>query len=56
MAFLILIAAAFTLLFIPAKNTQEARKLAYAKPGPDPRIILMSPGGLTVPGAANPGK
>lgn len=38
-----------TLLFTPAKDIDEALAMAYAKLGPEPRIILMPQGSLTVP-------
>ncbi|MGB9700280.1 MAG: nickel-dependent lactate racemase [Thermodesulfobacteriota bacterium] len=38
-----------TLLFIPAKDMEEALRLAYARLGSHPRIILMPQGSLTVP-------
>ncbi len=38
-----------TLLFIPAKDMEEALRLAYARIGSHPRIILMPQGSLTVP-------
>lgn len=38
-----------TLLFTPAKNMKEALQMAYAKLGPNPRILLMPQGSLTVP-------
>lgn len=47
---------ASSLLFTPAKDIQEALKLAYAKLGPNPSIILMPQGALTVPSAEKPGK
>lgn len=38
-----------TLLFTPAKDLEEALKLAYQRVGSRPRIILMPQGSLTVP-------
>jgi nickel-dependent lactate racemase len=38
-----------TLLFTPAKDMEEALRLAYARLGSHPRIILMPQGSLTVP-------
>ncbi len=38
-----------TLLFTPAKDMKEAMEIAERKVGPNPRIILMPQGGLTVP-------
>ncbi len=38
-----------TLLFTPAKDMEEALKLAYSRLGPQPSIILMPLGSLTVP-------
>jgi len=38
-----------TLLFTPAKDMEEALQKAYAKLGPNPRILLMPQGSLTVP-------
>jgi nickel-dependent lactate racemase len=38
-----------TLLFTPAKDMKEALQMAYAKLGPQPRILLMPQGSLTVP-------
>jgi nickel-dependent lactate racemase len=38
-----------TLLFTPAKTVEEALKMAYDKLGPNPSIILMPQGSLTVP-------
>ena len=37
------------MLFTPAKDINEALELAYAKVGPNPRIVLMPQGSLTVP-------
>jgi lactate racemase len=38
-----------TLLFHPARDLAEALDIAYAKLGPDPQILLMPQGSLTVP-------
>jgi len=38
-----------TLLFTPAKDMNEAMKMAFARLGPKPRILLMPQGSLTVP-------
>ena len=38
-----------TLRFTPAKDVNEALKIAFAKLGPKPRILLMPQGSLTVP-------
>jgi nickel-dependent lactate racemase len=38
-----------TLLFTPAKDMQQALQMAFAKVGPNPRILLMPQGSLTVP-------
>ena len=38
-----------TLLFTPAKDIDEAIKIAFAKLGPSPSVILMPQGSLTVP-------
>lgn len=38
-----------TLLFQPAKDMDDALQQAYAKLGPNPRILLMPQGSLTVP-------
>ncbi len=38
-----------TLLFTPAKDMEEALGIAFAKLGPQPRILLMPQGSLTVP-------
>jgi nickel-dependent lactate racemase len=38
-----------TLLFHPARDLAEALEIAYAKLGPDPQILLMPQGSLTVP-------
>ena len=38
-----------TLLFNPAKDMNEALRMAYAKLGPQPRTLLMPQGSLTVP-------
>lgn len=38
-----------TLLFHPAKNMAEALQAAFAKTGPNPDILLMPQGSLTVP-------
>ena len=38
-----------TLLFTPAADIDAALKMAFAKLGPKPRIILMPQGGITVP-------
>jgi len=38
-----------TLLFTPAPNMAEALQIAHAKLGPNPRILLMPQGSLTVP-------
>lgn len=37
------------LLFTPAKDMEEALSIAFAKLGPNPRIVLMPQGSLTVP-------
>lgn len=37
------------LLFTPAKDMNEALKIAYEKTGPNPSIVLMPQGSLTVP-------
>ena len=42
-------ALARTLLFTPARNVDEAMEIAFTKLGPNPRIILMPQGSLTVP-------
>jgi len=38
-----------TLLFTPARHVEEALPTAFTKLGPNPRIILMPQGSLTVP-------
>jgi hypothetical protein len=38
-----------TLLFTPAEDMEEALKMAFARLGPKPRILLMPQGSLTVP-------
>jgi len=38
-----------TLLFHPARDLAEALNIAYAKLGPNPQILLMPQGSLTVP-------
>jgi len=38
-----------TLLFTPAKDMEEALRIAFNKVGPNPRVILMPQGSLTVP-------
>ncbi|WP_425059534.1 Lactate racemase [Sporomusa carbonis] len=38
-----------TLLFTPARDIDEALQIAYSKLGPNPDIILMPQGSLTVP-------
>jgi nickel-dependent lactate racemase len=42
-------ALAKTLLFTPAKDMDEALRLAYKKVGTKPSIVLMPQGSLTVP-------
>lgn len=44
------------LLFTPAKTMEEALAKAYAKIGPNPSIILMPMGAITVPLNATPAK
>ena len=44
------------LLFTPAKNIEEALKLAYKKLGPKPTITLMPMGAITVPLNTRPTK
>ena len=38
-----------TLLFHPARDMADALKIAFSKPGPNPQILLMPQGSLTVP-------
>jgi nickel-dependent lactate racemase len=38
-----------TMLFTPAKDIDEALAMAFAKAGPNPRVLLMPQGSLTVP-------
>jgi nickel-dependent lactate racemase len=49
-------AFARTLLFTPAKDVDEALKLAFEKLGPNPSITLMPMGSITVPLNATPTK